>query len=528
MISEFIGRQEELKKFEAALDAFAEDKPRIAFVYDVAEKAEDKGGIGKTRLLNEFLRIAKSPKYQNTFLVIDEIFDFFEPVYRDSLSRISHLVQLLEERTQTKFFDGFWKNVKEYYSQKASIEKVLQEYFASYNQLCHMAGKKIIHFYDTFEVAEKTLNYFQLPFRFIDDQILVNSFVVISGRNKPDLKAPIWEERESQILEFPLKGFSDEEAKNYFISVGYQGLSAQHIIELNQKARGRPILLALIVDYLNNIFKVEDILKLEEKDFKEQLVAFINDFDNPPIGQAILAMTHLKHRCNAKFLRHFIEPNEDFDKNFEVLKSLSFVRPLGNRGNYIVLHDEMQKMVSTFILDKVYGEGSLRREISERAISFYDEEIKRLREQEAKYIEKNDVPNQEIVHDERIILGAEQWYHKLYASKAQNIDYYFSELYDPSVEEGQLDYCFILLGHLEDLEKLLDLPARSKGRIKMRAARLNTEKFLVSGNQYYYDEANKLFDELINDAKKRGGNIYLGTVLCDYGTLQFYYRQLAS
>ncbi|MGI0009941.1 MAG: hypothetical protein ACREAE_00905, partial [Nitrosopumilaceae archaeon] len=138
------------------------------------------------------------------------------------------------------------------------------------------------------------------------------------------------------------------------------------------------------------------------------------------------------------------------------------------------------------------------------------------------------VPNQEIVHDEKIILKAEQWYHKLYVSKAQNIDYYFSELYDPNVEEGQLDYCFILLGHLEDLDELLDLPARSKGRIRMRAARLNTEKFLVTRNQYYYDEAKRLFDELIDDAKKRGGNIYLGTLLCDYGTLQSYHGQLVE
>ncbi|MGI0010960.1 MAG: hypothetical protein ACREAE_06140, partial [Nitrosopumilaceae archaeon] len=284
MISEFIGRQKELKKFEAALDNFAEIEPHIAFVYDATEKAEDRGGIGKTRLLHEFLRIAKLPKYQNAFLVIDEIVDFYEPVNRDRLSRISRFVQLLEEKNKIKTFDRFWKNIREYYAKNVSIEKVLQEYFVGYNALCQETGKKIIRFFDTFEVAEKTLNYLQAPYRFIDDQVLLNSFVIISGRNKPDLTSPVWEGRESQILEFPLEGFSDEEARNYFISVGYKDLSAPHIIELNRKARGRPILLALIVDYLNNILEVEDILKLKEKDFREQLVAFINDFDNPPIG----------------------------------------------------------------------------------------------------------------------------------------------------------------------------------------------------------------------------------------------------
>ncbi len=512
MIPAFIGRQEELKKFEAALDNLTDDKPHIAFVYDATDKTEDKGGIGKTRLLQEFLRIAKLPKYEDAFLVIDEIFDFYEPVNRDRPSRISRIVRLLEEKAQTKAFDSFWKNINEYYSKNVSIEKVLQEYAFGYKELCQKTNKKVIRFFDTFEVAEKALNYLQAPYRFIEDDVLVNSFIVISGRNQPELAAPIWEGRKSQILEFPLQGFSDEEAQDYFVGAGYKNLEPQHIVNLNQKARGRPILLALIIDYLNNILKVEDILELAEQDFKEQLVVFINEFKNPPIGQAILAMAHLKHRCNAKFLRQFVKPNENFDKDYEVLKSLSFVRSLGARGNYIVLHDEMQKMVSDFILDKMYKDGSLRREISEQAIAFYDEEIKTLRE---------------VVPEEKLILEAEQWYHKLYFSRAKDLDYYFFELYDSKLEEGHLDYCFVLQGHLDDLRRLLNLSTRTENRIKLRAARLNTEKYQVTSNQYYYDLAKRFFDELVEDAKKRGGENYLGVVLCDYGTLQFYYRQLA-
>jgi len=526
MTNEFIGRHQELKKFEAALDTFADDKPHFAYVYDAAEKIEDKGGIGKTRLLYEFLRIAKSPKYENKFLVIDEIFDFYEPINRDRLTRISHFIRFLEEKAQTKAFDKFWKNIREYYSQKVSMEKVIQEYFAGYNHFCQETGKKIIRFYDTFEVVEKTLNYVQAPYRFIGDPILLDSFVVISGRYKPDIRVPLWEGRQSQILEFPLQGFSDEEAQEYFACVGYQDLNPQHIVDLNKKAKGRPILLALIVDYLNNILKIEDILKLDEKDFKERLVAFINEFENPPIDQAILAMAHLKHYCDAKFLRQVVKTDENFDKVYDLLKSLSFVRPLGVKGDYIVLHDEMQKMVSAFILDKVYSDGSLRREISERAVALYSEEIKTLREKEDDFKERKDVASLQIVRDERFMLKAEQWYHKVYVSRAENLDYYFYELYDPSVEAGQLDYCFILHGHLDDLSQLLDLSERSQSRIKMRLARLNSEKYLFTSNRYYYDLAKELFDELIEDAKKRSVSIYLGTLLCDYGTLYFYDRQL--
>ncbi len=526
MIPGFIGRQPELRKFETALDNFSPDSPHIAFIYDAAERPEEKGGIGKTKLLQEFARIAKLPKYEKTFLVIDEIFDFYEAVNRDQLSRVSRIVRFLEEKTGTKAFDRFWKNVREYYLKNVSIEKVMEEYFAGHNQLCKETGKKVVRFFDTFEIAEKTLNYLKESYRFIENEVLVNSFIVISGRNQPDLSAPIWTGFTEKILRFPLEGFSDEEAKAYFHGNGFTALEEQQIVQLNRRAKRRPILLALMVDYLKNILAVEDILNLEEKNFKENLVAFIKDFHRPPIDQAILAMAHLKHWCNAKFLQRFVDPNQKFEETYETLKSLSFVRPLGTHGEYVVLHDQMQEMVSEYILKKIDASGALRREISDWATKFYEEEIVALKQREDDCLRSQELAKWQVARDERFILKAELWYHKLYVNRAQNIDDFFFELFDASLERGHLDYCFILQSHLEDLGKLLELSPLIQNRIKLRIARLNTEKYQFTNNQYYLREAEKLFSELTQAAQAAGEGRFLGVMLCDYGTLKFYFRDL--
>lgn len=523
MNSKFVGRLEELRKFKAILEDYPQGGIHVAFLYD-ATQFSSKGGIGKTKLLYQFKEIANS--FNDKFLVINEIFDYFEPVNRDRLSRISRLAQYLEKETGSKVFDEFWRKCREYYNRNVAIERVLQEYFDAYTLFCQETGKSVICFFDTFELAETNLNYLQKPYRFFDSETLNNSLLVIAGRHGPDLKAPIWEGRKNHIVEFPLGGFNDWEADQYFKSTGHQYLTVEETKYLNRRVNGRPILLALISDYLNTILKVDDILKLEEEDFEKQLVGFLREFKKPPIEEAILALAHLKHWCNTKFLAHFIKPQDDFEKSFEVLKTLSFVRQLGSKKDYIVLHDEMQKLVLKYVLEEDDEDGSLRREMSRQAILFFDEEISNLRIAEKLFENNGELSKRQIARDERFILEAERWYQKLYVNHVSDIDYYFYELYDPNLEEGHLDYCFVLQSHLNDLDELLQLPDRIKNRIELRAARLYTEKYQNTSNKYYFEEAKHIFQKLIDNAQKRDEKIYLGVLYCDYGTLEFYYRDL--
>lgn len=522
----FIGRQRELAKFKMILDRYDEQPARIAFVYDATDKPEEKGGIGKTKLLQKFLEEVKQPQYQERFLVVDQIIDLYEPVNRDRMSRLSAFAKVLEQSSGRQVFDNFWRVIRQYYNREVSEEKVIQEYLRAYQRLAEDSGKKILIIIDTFEIAENSLNFLPAPYRFIEDDEINNSFTIISGRNQPNLSTPLWEGREQQIVEFPLERFNDAEAKQYFESARYDHLSPDQISALNRKAQGRPILLALSVDYLNTILNIDNILDLDDAHFKESMVSFIHDFKEPPLAQAILAMAHIKHRCNKNFLSHFIEPATDPDRDFQKLSQLSFVRDIGK--DYIVLHDEMQRMVAEYLLDDVEGK-MLRKEFSKEAIKFYEKEIQRLWVEEKQYEAEGDAARRQIVRNDRFIFKAEQWYHRLYASNAalDEIDLYFFDVYDKNLEEAHLDYCFVLQSHLDDLVELLDLPVEVENRIRLRKARLYTEKYQFTRNRFFEEEAETIFEELIEYARKKQQDLFLGILLYTRASL-YYYKQKAK
>lgn len=515
----FIGRIAEIKKFKNALTSFSATNPVFAFAYDAFEQEEDKGGIGKTWLLNQFVKVARTPEYADKFFVIDEVFDFHRPVYRDRLSRLSIFAKIVEQKTRSTAFDKFWIALKDYNAKSAVFEKVFATYYDGLTQFCNETGKNIVLFLDTFEVAEKTLNYAAAPYRFIEDREK-NIFFVISGRHAPNLQTPLWQGREKQLVLFPLKGFSNSEAREYFHGAGYVHLTEQQVTALNTKAKGRPILLALIVDYLQNILKLDDILRLEDSTFKQKLVEFIREFRNPPVAQAVLAMAHIKHRCDKAFLQRFVGALSDFNAFYEKLKSFSFVRQLGS--DYIVLHDEMQKMVSEYLLPDQFVFNALRRDFSEQAIKFYEEHIKAAEQLIIKYQKQNNFAGEQVAKDEKFDLKAEQWYHQIYIDYRHDLEPYFASFYDPLFEAGLLDSCFILLEQLDDLQKLLKFDGHDKNRVKIRQARVNREKFYLTGNRHYYDQAQQSFTELLESARQSHEKLFLGSVLCDCGVLHFY------
>lgn len=524
LIDSFVGRHKEIERFESLLDNHGEKngggKPHIAFIYSATQ--DEKGGIGKTKLLYKFLEIAKSPKYYDKFLVIDEIIDFYEPVNRDRMSRIFRFVQILEDKTGSKAFHNFGESVSGYYKKTVSAEKVIQDYEQAFKELCDTINKKILYFFDTFEAVETTLNYYQKPYRFITDEIQKNSLVVISGRNKPDFNTPLWEGRE--VEEFPLRGFTFDEAREFFALGRNNKLTDKNIKRINTKTRGRPILLALVIDYLNTILDVKDIIDLPTERFTEDLVNFIGRFENPPIHQAIVAMAHIKYRCNDTLLEMFMGQAQNVEEYYKILKSLSFVRDVGS--NYVVLHDEMQKMVYEFYIKKNDPTGDMRNDISRKAIKYYNIEISKLKDQENHFKVNGDSAKEQVIRDAKLMTRAEQWFHKLYRNKAKTIDTYFYGMYDKFFEESQLDFCFVLQKHLEDLCNYLNLSGETVNRIKLRKAKLYTEKYQFTSNNFYYDHAESVFRELIRYAGKISSKRFLGCLWYELAILKFYQREL--
>ena len=87
----FVGRRKEIDIFLRWLND--DDAPWILYLHDAAEKAEKRGGVGKTWLLREYVRQARAARQDLAIVSID----FFNVVDRDRIVIAERVVQQLQE-----------------------------------------------------------------------------------------------------------------------------------------------------------------------------------------------------------------------------------------------------------------------------------------------------------------------------------------------------------------------------------------------------------------------------------------------
>ena len=532
----FIGRDKEITRFQEILKDKSETQKKIVFIFDEVQVEGKWGGIGKTWLLKQFISIANEKKFNNDYIIIDSIFDFFEPIIQDRLSRHIRVVQALEKKYPTQIFLPFWDKVKDYYNRPLSLEAILDNYYDCYNAYCNVTHKQVIRFYDTFERNESALNHVKGKYRFINDKILENSLVVISGRIKPDYEKAIWAGRQNIIEEMPLSGFTTTEAKKFFVKFGIRDIKEAEIETINKKAEGRPILLALAADFINNRMKtLEELIRSCDKnvtaeDFKRELVQFVSNFENPT-DHAILAMAHLKHRCDKDVLKRYLVKEapqsfqeSNYDDFLQQLSNLSFVRTITRHDPNVVLHDEMQLMVSEYVFPVVDSpDHKLRQDLSKIVLPYYKEQIEFRKKQILKYEKQNEISKAQELQDEILALIAEQWYHLLFLDHStKKFEEFFFEVFDPNLEDGKLDFCNLLISYLSDLEKLINFDIEIKNRIKLRQSKVYADMHVTTGSEYYFRKALAILVELEKDASKPGQpQKYKAAILLERGVLYY-------
>lgn len=526
----FIGREKQIDRFKEILRSDPKEE-RIIFVYDSAEDPERTGGIGKTWLLNKFIiSIVSSDEFKDKYLVIDKIFDFLEPINQDRFSRHLNIVGLINEKLPTNHFQPFWDLVSKYYTQQISIEGILDCYYECYNEFCRDTGKTVIRFYDNFEKNPIALNYTKGKYRFISDEIIDNSLFVICGRFGPDYDTPVWEGRKDKIEEMPLSGFSISEASKYFKGVEITDLPKSDIEEINNKAEGRPILLALAADLINGKIKtIEDLKRVSGEKFKEQLVSFIIEFAKPT-DIAVLAMSHLKHRCDKSILKTYLGDQVDnYDSFFEQLLELSFVRPITLDRSVVVLHDEMQAMVSRYIYPILDApDMKIRKDLSNIVVEqYYEKGISNREGEIVQKIQERKLSEAQTLREEIASLKSEMWYHKLFLDYVNNFDIYFFDLFDPALEDGKLDYCLLLISQMEDLDNLIHFKQYYRNKVGFRKIRVYSELLGQTGNPFYFESARELINDLEKEIDKaKWENRFSGTIWLEIGILHYHIGKL--
>lgn len=389
--SSFIGRAQEIEFLEKWLRD--PSQPAIIYIHDAIKEIERKGGIGKTSLLNYYYELIEQ-RYQN---IIPVAVNFFDVLDRNGVIIALRVVQAVREKYPAWQPENFEKTLREY---QGAVEKRRTEEISSFRErladaltndlrLLHQAmfasNTYIVLFYDTFELIEANpITAILQPGQTFPDTYRSDRVrAIIAGRNAPDWRHPNWIGRERDVLVRPLPPFSRDEMIEYIQtrseSDALNTLPPQTFQALYERTGGRPILVGLVTDVLNNQVRTpEELVNIDQEKFEASLVMDINDFEEPA-KWAIYAMAHVYHRFDAAFLEHLMQSPElkrripagmRYSELAQSLLALSFVRHAASDD--FVLHDEMRRLVNQHCWLVQDEGGRTRSELSRQAIDYYN------------------------------------------------------------------------------------------------------------------------------------------------------------
>ena len=392
----FIGRKEALAII-ASFISFKEEENVLLISSNGA------GGIGKTRLLRKLIEYKK--EHRDSFINLNKIetfVDFYETENRYEIGLLKNIARYLEQGSdEHSIFPSFKNKYSEFEKNFGDIsirEKIISEaksifiteYEKYVDELKH-EDKNILFIFDSYEYIQFTdnktenttarnsdfANFFKKLI--IENLSKSNTKFVIAGRFEiVELKE--FSETSKNLLkvkEILLDNFTIDETKDYWKE--FLGLRAKKNmdnsdimnrfgtkdkIELYRKlSQGKPILLALIFDYIsfkpNEIFKhfqeyeIQSEINFETiEKFENFIVRELTLSEENPLTNALLIMSLSTRRLDAEFLSFMIgESLENCLDYLEQLSKYSFVKKYENTNIY-TLHD-----IIDVLLNKYYWVG---------------------------------------------------------------------------------------------------------------------------------------------------------------------------
>jgi hypothetical protein len=302
----FIGRKRELQLFENwILDP---QSPWILYFYDVTLEQEKKGGIGKTWLLRQCAELASRRSPNIAVIMVD----FFSVEDRDRLFLAERIVKTLHnfcpEWTPTAFTTAldlyYTKKFERTVSQRVAdvsedetifttLAATLVEDIHRLEHLLQEQQKTFLVIFDTFEAIERNpiIAVLRKSQTFPDNYGLSRMKVLLAGRNALDWNHTNWNQRQDEIQVIPLHPFSTQEMLDYIDSEAIYNQPPQEkrsIDALYRRTEGRPILIDLVVDVLNNrILPLEELVEIPEELFESHLIPQINKLGHPFYGPRV-------------------------------------------------------------------------------------------------------------------------------------------------------------------------------------------------------------------------------------------------
>jgi len=431
----FIGRQNYLDQFRELIDKSSEAEPEY-ILYLLG-----KGGIGKTKILQEIIKICDKNEIPHSGII-----DFYGFEMSSRTTAVAHkIAKALRAYDKSGIFDKYWKLRKEFEIGKISEQDVVSEFLPSLCQWVDTvvaAGKRPVLMFDTLEVIKYSIVEKDL----VNDWLpqLKKAVVILSGREKEQEKIDFPEELAPFVIQSQVDTFTREEAieylqeRNVWDAIEEDKVSDK-IFEFTHK---KPLLLALSADRIygsscsSSISPKELVKDADTLSFEKTLVEELERVDviKNPEGTILPYMAHII-RYFDKELIEFLQPDisDQAETILRNLSELSFVKERieENGVRTYWLQDELRALFHKHVFS-AYPEKWDRecRVLSEKMIAFHNKKL-----EEAK--EKGD-----ILEEQRCI--ARRFYHEIYLDpKAYSK---LRERFQKARESYQYGFASLLIG----------------------------------------------------------------------------------
>ncbi len=434
---EFIGRTKEV----LLVDSFVKAREKAVLVVSGI------GGIGKTTLLSVL-----SQKYSiNENILIPHSIDFDDVRIR-SLERIHENIARDLEKSMGGIFDSYFFSLNRLYETEQSgtvsddrIDDQRQltyaAFFKSYDQVINKYF--VILCFDTCEKAFSD-EKFRLSFiRYLAN--LKNTLIIIAGRNMEQACSELEQiqpvDKKNFLTNIDLSGFDWNDAQKYInrTAVG-KTIPADIQKNISFLAKGRPIILDLAVDWWSKRIEIEELRQpldnlnihhLEIK-FESALVKKLTTFQEN-IYWPILYMAIIDREGFTPELFYCLRPfglEEDLKQLLDSLKDFSFIKR--NPDGTIILHEEMRRLVKTYVWPLVDPQETIQTKLFQAVIDYYEKKLKTA----------TTINNNTKLLEEDIVLDI-LYYRTL--MDYENGLYYFRHLFEEKIDLGLVSFCESLI-----------------------------------------------------------------------------------
>jgi len=485
----FVGRDEQMAGFKSILEG--ERKEWILHI-------PGEGGIGKTRLLEQYEKAAKDQLGDK--LASTHIIDFYDTRHQTRIGLLDSLAEALDFDPDGDFHresedfqrlinlkgaDSLW--IQDHFEQV--FDKFLAEYKALLDQ-----KEKVLILLDTCEEMKSSEDWLMEKFfaemgdleknteaaagvEETEQEAIRKTLVVIVGRKELDFDK--YEEYDGMVWKFNLPLLTSADIQNYFLndpeisnSINEAGIESIH-----QRTGGRPLYVALVYDWLsNNVGTLDELINIEESSFAEELVGWVRRLD-PIKKMTILYMAFAWRRMELSLLGELLGGlSEERVKTIaNELINFSFIkyREIEN-GHFVVnLHDEMRKLINEHIwpreiaseLEKPYP----------LVLDWYKRAIN-----DDKILKGKETPQ----NDRDRALLSEDLYYRLKQDLTEGLEWY-EKRFKNAIHYLDLDYCDMMNREVEYQKKQLPLSERDKYDFRVALTAFRKEEYPRAGSIWH-------------------------------------------